>query len=149
MTFTANRITPWEQDDISHTATAYLQSERNALMALYHTTNGDQWKNHTGWGSLQPLNEWYGVTTDIEGHVVELNLNNNQLSGELPIEIGNLIHLKTLSLSKNNLSGNMPPEIGQLTETHRIIVARALFDREITRCNPAINQIRNTCARTV
>ena len=39
-------------------------------------------------GRLQALNEWYGVSIDIEGHVVELNLNNNQLSGELPIEIG-------------------------------------------------------------
>lgn len=128
MTFTANRITPWEQDDISHTATAYLQSERNALMALYHATNGDQWKNSTGWGSLQPLNEWYGVTTDAGGHVVELRLNENQLAGSIPTSIAQLSNLCHLDLRGNQLFGELPTEISNLVNLQSI----ALSDNQLS-----------------
>ena len=155
MTLTTNRVTPWEQDNVSHTATAYLQSERNALMALYNATNGDQWKTRTGWGTLQPLNEWYGVTTDAGGHVVELNLNdnqlegsipasivqlsqlsslnlqNNQLSEELPIEIGNMTHLQSISLGNNQLSGTIPANIWLMPSLTNIYIQNNRFTGDI------------------
>ena len=56
----------------------------------------------------------HGVTTDDNGRVIELDLWNNQLSGEIPPELGNLANLTRLSLSTNQLSGEIPPELGSL-----------------------------------
>tara|TARA_Y100001934_G_scaffold66425_1_gene82508 strand:+ start:1780 stop:2514 length:735 start_codon:yes stop_codon:yes gene_type:complete len=44
-----------------------------------------------------------------------LNLNENQLTGEIPVEIGNLTYLTRLELYNNQLTGEIPPEIGNLT----------------------------------
>ena len=37
-----------------------LTIEREALIALYNATDGDNWENNTNWCSDKPLNEWYG-----------------------------------------------------------------------------------------
>ncbi len=47
-------------------------------------------------------------------NLVDLNLNTNQLSGNIPSELGNLISLNTLWLFGNKLSGSIPPELGNL-----------------------------------
>ena len=52
-----------------------------ALVALYEATDGDNWENNTHWLSDQPLDEWFGVTTDDDGRVTKLELGDNQLSG--------------------------------------------------------------------
>ena len=44
-----------------------------------------------------------------------LILNNKELSGPLPSEIGNLINLTSLDLHGNQLTGPIPTEIGNLT----------------------------------
>jgi len=44
-----------------------------------------------------------------------LILTNNQISGEIPPEIGNLTNLTSLGLYSNELTGSIPPEIGNLT----------------------------------
>ena len=43
-----------------------------------------------------------------------LYLYKNQLTGEIPKEIGKLINLNELDLNKNKLTGEIPKEIGQL-----------------------------------
>lgn len=133
MNFTTNRVTPWEPDNILHTATAYLQSERNALMALYNATNGDQWETRTGWGTLQPLNEWYGVTTGAGGHVVSLQLGWNRLVGSIPAAIAQLSQLENLDLRTNQLSGELPIEISHMTNLQTI----ALSDNQLSGTPPA------------
>jgi len=44
-----------------------------------------------------------------------LSLDNNQITGEIPSEIGALTNLLNLNLTGNQLTGSIPPEIGNLT----------------------------------
>jgi Leucine-rich repeat (LRR) protein len=44
-----------------------------------------------------------------------LSLSWNQLTGEIPEEIGNLTNLYSLHLNDNQLTGSIPSEIGNLT----------------------------------
>ena len=85
---------------------------REALIALYKATGGDHWINNTNWCSDKPLNEWYGIETDIKG-ISSINLSNNGLVGSLPEEIGNIKELRFLYLYGNELSGKIPNSIGE------------------------------------
>ena len=83
--------------------------EWDALSAIYHGTDGPNWKNRTHWLSGEPLGEWYGVTTDAGGSVTDLNLEANNLRGILSPALGGLANLKTLNLASNpSLSGPLP-----------------------------------------
>ncbi|KAL0384620.1 UNVERIFIED_CONTAM: Leucine-rich repeat receptor-like serine/threonine-protein kinase BAM1 [Sesamum radiatum] len=46
--------------------------------------------------------------------LVKLDLSANALTGEIPHEIGNCVHLDYLDLSQNNLSGPIPEEISSI-----------------------------------
>lgn len=88
------------------------QSDKTALIALYNATDGDNWTN--SWDLTQPMSAWYGVALNADGCVVSLDLNNNQLSGTIPSELGNLAQMTLLKLSNNQLSGNIPSQLGNL-----------------------------------
>ena len=89
--------------------------DRNALVALYNATGGANWRNNENWLSDASLDEWYGVTTDDSGRVVELDLSENRLRGEIPAELGHLNNLTRLDLSWSELRGAIPSELGNLT----------------------------------
>ncbi len=101
------------------TLVARYHASRDVLVTLYHATDGPNWNNNTNWLSDAPLGEWYGVTTDA-GRVTELILSQNQLSGEVPPELGRLTDLGWLSLWGNQLQGEIPPEIGNLDNVHTL-----------------------------
>ena len=44
-----------------------------------------------------------------------LNLSSNELTGEIPTELGDLSDLYSLSLYGNRLSGEIPKELGNLS----------------------------------
>lgn len=88
-----------------------MAQEREALIALYKAAGGDNWTDNTNWCSDKPFNEWYGVSF-WNGHVRGLHLAENNLTGEIPAEIGKLTALEFLDLSWNQLNGNIPEEIG-------------------------------------
>ena len=56
----------------------------------------------------------WGESYSIETTFI-LILNNKELSGSIPPEIGNLNNLTSLDLHCNQLTGLIPPEIGNLT----------------------------------
>ena len=91
-----------------------VNTDRAALVALYNATNGSSWKKDTNWLGNRPLGEWLGVSTDADGRVAELWLRNNQLTGSIPSELGNLDNLVVLALHSNQLTGSIPSELGNL-----------------------------------
>ena len=58
--------------------------------------------------------ELWGECYSIENNT-QLHLGNNQLTGSIPPEIGNLTNLMCLGLHNNQLTGEIPSEIGNLT----------------------------------
>lgn len=94
-----------------------LEQDSLALVAFYNSTGGPNWNNNSNW-LTGPVSTWYGVT--VEGdRVIELgssgNFSFNNLTGYLPIEIGNLTELQKLVPGNNpTLSGEIPIEIGNL-----------------------------------
>ena len=90
-------------------------ADRAVLVTLYNATAGANWTNNTNWLSNEALSEWHGVDTDATGRVTELHLSDNELSGAIPAELGNLTNLQILDLCGNGLSGAIPAELRNLT----------------------------------
>ncbi len=99
----------------SAVVTVVENPDRAALVALYNATNGPNWTNNDNWLADVPLEEWYGVVTGSDGRVTRLSLWENNLTGPIPPELGNLTLLTDLELASNDLSGPIPPELGNLT----------------------------------
>ena len=89
-------------------------SDRAPLVAFYNATGGANWGRNRNWLSNAPMGEWHGVTTDSDGRVTHLDLYLNQLTGEIPAELGSLPNLRHLVLEGNQLSGEIPAELGSL-----------------------------------
>ena len=92
-----------------------LEMEREALIAFYNATGGDNWTRNDNWCSDKPVREWYGIITNEYGRVCMLNIPSKNLSGSIPAELGNLSSLKQLVLENNQLSGSIPAELGNLS----------------------------------
>lgn len=82
-----------------------------ALHELYQSTEGQHWTN--SWDFDTPIETWKGVTVK-NGHVVALDLSNNNLNGDLPATLVNLRHLIHLNLSGNKLKGTLPNQLARL-----------------------------------
>ena len=54
--------------------------------------------------------------------LTHLELAQNQLSGNIPAELGNLSRLQEFDLSSNQLSGSMPVELGNLSRLDRLFL---------------------------
>ena len=99
-------------------------SDRAALIALYDATDGPNWTNRTNWLSDEPLEHWYGVTTDDDGRVTQLLLRENNLNGPIPAAVGNLTGLVRLDFQGNQLSGSIPGSLGNLANLERLSLSR-------------------------
>lgn len=115
-------------------------SERVVLIALYNSTNGDNWANKSGWktpplhtdGFAIPETEgsWYGVTV-VSDYVSEIRFIDNHLTGSIPSQLGNLTNLTCLALGNNQLSGSIPYQIGNLNKLSWLILNNNQLNGEI------------------
>lgn len=125
------------QDEVTVVQAAWEDPnpERTALVAIYRAAQGTGWTRSDNWCSDRPLDEWYGVATDAEGHVMELRLPQNNLRGELAHAIAQLTELRILDLSRNELDSYLTyapddfsePEhsdLDQLTKLEEIDLSR-------------------------
>jgi len=114
------------------TVTEIPQAECQALVALYESTNGDAWDENAGWLVTNTPCTWDGVVCEA-GHVTQLNLDWNGMSGTIPSDLQDLANLYYLNLANNQLSGVIPVELGTLSELEGLIIS----DNELTGTIPA------------
>jgi Leucine-rich repeat (LRR) protein len=101
------------------TVITYLKTTQN--IRYYQITSEDVWglqsKSNIEVGDyyIELWGELYSVS-----NTTGLELNNNQLTGSIPPEIGNLTNLTYLSLSNNQLTGEIPSEIWNLTNLNHL-----------------------------
>lgn len=94
-----------------------IERQRKLLEDFYRYTNGDMWERNDNWCTDLPLNQWYGVYVNQSGAVSALNLPDNNLSGILPPDIGDLAASYTrLTLYRNNITGTLPASVYKLSE---------------------------------
>ena len=123
----------WNLVGFTATTAGDAATDRAALVALYNATDGANWRNNGNWLSNAPMVEWHGVTTDSDGRVTRLDLTINQVTGEIPAELGGLSNLTGLSLYRNQLTGGIPAELGSLTN----LTDLDLYGNQLTGAIPA------------
>ena len=140
-------------------ASGSIETDREALVALYNATDGENWKGNANWLSDAPLGRWRGVTTNDDGRVTKLLFIGNNIGGEIPPELGRLSNLthaaprrrrlergatggagqplqpdSAASSPDNGLSGEIPAELGRLTNLTRLELAG---NHQLSGCVPS------------
>ena len=122
------KITIWQKNGTSQgtylqfkgiadgSETPLITAEYNALVAFFQSAGGTGWKEP--WDiSSNNLHEkkWKGVTTN-DGHVVSINLPDNNLTGNISSELGKFTELQNLNLTRNKLTGSIPESVSKITK---------------------------------
>ncbi|MBN1121876.1 MAG: S8 family serine peptidase, partial [Anaerolineae bacterium] len=112
-------VTFYADDDytpLCSTVTEIPAIECEALVALYNDTDGTNWTNKNNWLTTNtPCTDWYGVEC-LDGSVSWLSLGENELTGTISPEVGNLDGLYDLWMPGNNLTGAIPSELGDISK---------------------------------
>ena len=100
------------------------------LLAIKDTLRGTGSLN---WGTGTAIDRWDGVTTSSDpSGITKLELSDEDLTGTIPPELGDLFELTNLDLSDNSLTGEIPRELGRLSE----LVSIKLSGNSLTGCIP-------------
>jgi Leucine-rich repeat (LRR) protein len=123
-------------------------SDRLALEALYNKCNGANWTKKNNWMTGEPLQNWEGVTVNVEtGRVTGLNLSDwvksVGLTGSLPTELAWLTKLESLELANNQLSGALPENLSALVNLRWLDLSMNKFTGTLPECWSAWSKIQN------
>jgi len=111
---------------LSNLCFATIADDYLALRSFYLSTNGDSWTDNSNWPDAATFNAnptmpmgttfsgWYGITTNAQGRVKNMNFFGNNISGTLPNNLDLLSEVEVFELSDNAISGNIPIEIGYM-----------------------------------
>ena len=122
--------TPAPTATFTPTPTALPVGDRGALIALYNSADGPNWKNNANWLSDEPLNRWYGVTA-VGDRVTELDLGGNGLKGVIPPELSRLTMLQILNLGYGEMYGSIPAWLADLSHLRHILLAGNALQGEL------------------
>ncbi|KAL9987501.1 hypothetical protein ACROYT_G001822 [Oculina patagonica] len=116
------------------------EQEREVLLDIYTSTNGQQWYERDGWNSSTSHCSWYGITCHNNSYIKTIVLAYNNLDGSLPSNLwkirnlmslctpgnprlqgrigdflfGNMSKLLTVDFNGASIAGDIPNEIVQL-----------------------------------
>ncbi len=100
-------------------AQACTHTDYSALETFFYATGGSTtWNENSNWlANCEPCTgNWKGIICNSNNRVIALDLSNQNLSGVLPPEIGELTLLEKLELSQNNIGGEIPSVLGFLPQ---------------------------------
>ena len=85
-----------------------------ALVDLYNNTGGSEWIKNENWLS-GPVSSWQGVKL-MMGKITQLDLQCNNLNGNLPASFCSLTNMRYLCLGWNNITGELPLGIANMSK---------------------------------
>ena len=115
--------------------------QRYLLALLYYTTDGSNWGNKEKWLKRESVCDWYGIICDPNTNTVitEIKLQENNLVGTIPSELGQLQKLQVLSLEENNLSETFPQGMANSIDLRHINLSKNKF---IGTINPSFKNLK-------
>ena len=102
------------------------KKERDALIAFYNATGGDNWTNNENWCTESPVEDWYGITVDEDGLVYSIFMWNNNLVGEIPDDIKYLQQMRSLTLAFSDFT-KIPNAIGEMPNMRELALQGCRF----------------------
>jgi hypothetical protein len=108
--------------------------------------SGDYWPTGTElWGECYRIEETYGLNLQNQGltgsipvyigqlyNLTNLNLSHNQITGEIPSTISGLTNLTALDLSNNQLTGDIPSSVCNLIESNDLNILHITSGNNLT-----------------
>ncbi|CAN0315336.1 unnamed protein product, partial [Ectocarpus sp. 6 AP-2014] len=132
-------------------------TDRDALVAVFHSTGGRSWAINNNWNTTAELFRWYGIKVDGQGRVVKLKFRWNNLQGSIPMELGTLTMISSLYLGWNKITGkrresvyrchgragSIPEELGALTNLKHLFLGHNQLTGSIPKELGALTNLRS------
>ena len=120
----------------AYDASLPCHSDFDALISIYTDSNGASWTDNTGWaagaaGTDCDICSWYGVVCNGFGRVKELNVNGNNLTGNLSDAIEDLPSLEKINLFNHSMTGVIPDVFNTLDDLRYIDLSNGSFSGPI------------------
>ena len=99
-----------------------------SLKSIFNAAGGQEWYRNSNWMNGDPcLNSWDGISCDLSGNIISIQLDYNNMKGFLADVFLPLIHLRKLDTSGNEfLSGKLPESLSACP-FERIIISECSF----------------------
>ncbi len=81
--------------------------ERADLVRFYNNNGGANWINKEGWMDKGDHCDWENIACNDDKRIVLMQMGGNNISGNFPTDLDNLVDLAFLDLTRNSLSGSV------------------------------------------
>lgn len=129
-------------------------TQRFVLATLFFATNGDTWLHWYRFMSHHDECEWnhgddtlVGAYCNNKNFVEKLILDNLNLTGTLPRDIGLLTHMEHLDLSNNEIHSHLPSSIGILGKLTHLDISKYLVNNTVPFIQQVLTMTISLCIR--